>query len=146
VQTLGLRPKPHKPFEKSLIKNFTKVVFCLASCLTFRFAETPLRWPRQDDGAASGSRAILPRVKPGKHRPVLRDEKKLPELLLGVQGNLSQLSHRQSKKTTARQQLPTKLQQGDTTQPHYRITSGFLQMSFLPNSIRDPQPQLSSAE
>jgi hypothetical protein len=26
--------------QKSLIKNFTKVVFCLASRLTFRLAET----------------------------------------------------------------------------------------------------------
>jgi hypothetical protein len=72
-----------KLFEKSLIKNFTKVVFCLALCLTFCFAETRVRWPRQDDGAASGSRAELVRVKPDKHRPVLRDEKKLFYVIYG---------------------------------------------------------------
>jgi hypothetical protein len=58
MQVVGLCPTPHKLFEKSLIKNFTKVVFCLASCLTFRLAETSLRWPRQNHGAASGSRGI----------------------------------------------------------------------------------------
>jgi hypothetical protein len=62
-----------KLFEKSLIKNFTKVVFCLASCLTFGFAETCVRWPRQNHGAASGGRAALVRVKPDKRPPVLRD-------------------------------------------------------------------------
>jgi hypothetical protein len=78
LQVVGRCPTPHKLFEKSLIKNFTKVVFCLALCMNFRLGETPLRWPRQDYGAASGSRAELVRVKPDKHRPVLRDEKKLP--------------------------------------------------------------------
>jgi hypothetical protein len=66
-------PTPHKLFEKSLIKNFTKVVFCLASCLKIGLAETPLRGPRQDDGAASGSRGIFARVKPDKHSPGRRD-------------------------------------------------------------------------
>jgi hypothetical protein len=40
LQTVGLCPTPHKLFEKSLIKNFTKLIFCLASCLNFRLAET----------------------------------------------------------------------------------------------------------
>jgi hypothetical protein len=40
MQTVGAA-HTRKLFEKSLIKNFTKVVFCLASCLNFRFAETP---------------------------------------------------------------------------------------------------------
>jgi hypothetical protein len=40
MQVVGLCPTPHKLFEKSLIKNFTKVVFCLASCLNYGFAET----------------------------------------------------------------------------------------------------------
>jgi hypothetical protein len=41
MQTVGLCPTPHKLFEKSLIKNFTKVVFCLALCLNYGLAETP---------------------------------------------------------------------------------------------------------
>jgi hypothetical protein len=41
LQVVGLCPTPHKLFEKSLIKNFTKVVFCLDSCLNSSFAETP---------------------------------------------------------------------------------------------------------
>jgi hypothetical protein len=41
MQVVGLCPTPHKLFEKSLIKNFTKVVFCLASGLNYGFTETP---------------------------------------------------------------------------------------------------------
>jgi hypothetical protein len=41
MQVVGFHPTPHKLFEKSLIKNFTKVVFCLALCLNYGFAETP---------------------------------------------------------------------------------------------------------
>jgi hypothetical protein len=85
LQTVGRCPTPHKLFEKSLIKNFTKVVFCLASHLNFRLTETRVRWPGQDGDLASGSRAILPRVKPGKHHPVLRDEKKPPISLLSLE-------------------------------------------------------------
>jgi hypothetical protein len=59
-----------KLFEKSLIKNFTKVGFCLASRLNYSPAVTRVRWPRQDYGAAIGSRAKFVRVKPNKHRPV----------------------------------------------------------------------------
>jgi hypothetical protein len=40
LQVVGLCPTPHKLFEKSLIKNFTKVVFCLALRLNYGFAET----------------------------------------------------------------------------------------------------------
>jgi hypothetical protein len=89
-----------KLFEKSLIKNFTKVVFCLASCTNFCLAETCVRCAGQDDDPHSGSRGIFARVKPGKHSPVLRDEKKLPNLLPGAQRNLSQASHRQSNRQT----------------------------------------------
>jgi hypothetical protein len=83
LQVVGRCPTPHKLFEKSLIKNFTKVIFRLASCLTFRLVETCVRCAGQDDDPHSGSRAILPRVKPGKHRPVLRDEKKLFYVIYG---------------------------------------------------------------
>jgi hypothetical protein len=62
-----------KLFEKSLIKNFTKVVFLLASCLNFRFAETCVRCAGQDDDPHSGCRDALVRVKPDKRIPVLRD-------------------------------------------------------------------------
>jgi hypothetical protein len=72
-----------KLFEKSLTKNFTKVVFCLASCLNYRFVETPLRWPRQDDGAASGSRGKLTRVKPGELSPGLRDGEEAARIIAG---------------------------------------------------------------
>jgi hypothetical protein len=41
MQVVGRCPTPHKLFEKSLIKNFTKVVFCLALRLNYSFAETP---------------------------------------------------------------------------------------------------------
>jgi hypothetical protein len=34
MQVVGLCPTPHKLFEKSLIKNFTKVVFDLPRALT----------------------------------------------------------------------------------------------------------------
>jgi hypothetical protein len=80
LQTLGLRPKPHKPFEKGLIQNLQNKIVA-PQRQNFGLAETPLRWPRQDDGAASGSRAELVRVKPDKHRPVLWDERKLPKRL-----------------------------------------------------------------
>jgi hypothetical protein len=40
LQVVGLCPTPHKLFEKSLIKNFTKVVFCLAPRPNFCLAET----------------------------------------------------------------------------------------------------------
>jgi hypothetical protein len=39
LQTVGAA-HTRKLFEKSLIKNFTKVVFRLASCLNFSLAET----------------------------------------------------------------------------------------------------------
>jgi hypothetical protein len=73
MQTVGLCPTPHKLFEKSLIKNFTKVGFVLPHALTFALPKPRVRWPRQDDGAASGSRAKFVRVKPDKHRPVTAD-------------------------------------------------------------------------
>jgi hypothetical protein len=41
MQVVGLCPTPHKLFEKSLIKNFTKLIFCLATSLNFRLGETP---------------------------------------------------------------------------------------------------------
>jgi hypothetical protein len=41
-----------------------------------------VRCAGQDDDPHSGSRGIFARVKPDKHSPVLRDEKKLPERLL----------------------------------------------------------------
>jgi hypothetical protein len=41
--------------------------------LTFALANPCVRWPRQDDGAASGCRGIFVWVKPDKHSPVLRD-------------------------------------------------------------------------
>jgi hypothetical protein len=46
--------------------------------MNFGFAETGVRCAGQDDDPHSGSREIFARVKPGKHSPVLRDEKKLP--------------------------------------------------------------------
>jgi hypothetical protein len=74
MQVVGRCPTPHKLFEKSLIKNFTKVGFVLLGALTVVFPKPRVRWPRQDDGAASGSRGIFVRVKPDKHSPVLWDE------------------------------------------------------------------------
>jgi hypothetical protein len=70
LQVVGLCPTPHKLFEKSLIKNFTIVGFILLLALTIVLPKPRVRWPRQDDGAASGCRAALVRVKPDKHRPV----------------------------------------------------------------------------
>jgi hypothetical protein len=70
LQVVGLCPTPHKLFEKSLIKNFTKVVFALLHALTFALPNPRVRWPGQDDDPASGSRAALVRVKPDKRRPV----------------------------------------------------------------------------
>jgi hypothetical protein len=62
--------------------------------MNFRLAETCARCAGQDDDPHSESRAELVRVKPDKHRPVLWDEKKPPELLSCSQRNLSQPSHR----------------------------------------------------
>jgi hypothetical protein len=70
MQVVGLCPTPHKLFEKSLIKNFTKVGFILLPTLTFALPKPRVRWPHQDDGAASGSRGIFVWVKPDKHSPV----------------------------------------------------------------------------
>jgi hypothetical protein len=73
LQVVGLCPTPHKLFEKSLIKNFTKVGFVLPPTLTIALPKLRVRWPGQDDDPAIGSRAKFVRVKPNKHRPVLRD-------------------------------------------------------------------------
>jgi hypothetical protein len=73
--------------------------------MNFRLAETCVRCAGQDDDPHSGSREIFARVKPGKHFPVLWDEKKLParkpvgDGVLDVprpQGNRLQPRHRQS--------------------------------------------------
>jgi hypothetical protein len=84
IQVVGRCPTPQKIFEKSLIKNFTKVIFNLFCALTFALSKPGVRCAGQDDDPHSGSRGIFVRVKPDKHSPVLRDEKKLPELLLGA--------------------------------------------------------------
>jgi hypothetical protein len=40
MQVVGFHPTPHKLFEKSLIKNFTKVVFVLLPTLTIALAKS----------------------------------------------------------------------------------------------------------
>jgi hypothetical protein len=71
MQVVELCPTPHKLFEKSLIKNFTKLIFGLPHALTFALPKPRVRWPRQDDGAVSGSRGIFVRVKAGQTFPCL---------------------------------------------------------------------------
>jgi hypothetical protein len=41
MQVVGLCPTPHKLFEKSLIKNFTKVGFILLLTLTVALPKPP---------------------------------------------------------------------------------------------------------
>jgi hypothetical protein len=72
MQVVGFHPTPHKLFEKSLIKNFTSLLFAPRGSI-FGFAETCVRCAGQDDDPHSGSRGIFVRVKPDKHSPVLRD-------------------------------------------------------------------------
>jgi hypothetical protein len=43
MQVVGLCPTPHKLFEKSLIKNFTKVGFILLPTLTFALLKPRVR-------------------------------------------------------------------------------------------------------
>jgi hypothetical protein len=73
LQVVGRCPTPHKLFEKSLIKNFTKVIFVLLRALTSALPKPGVRCAGQDDDPHSGSRVIFARVKPDKHSPVLRD-------------------------------------------------------------------------
>jgi predicted nucleic acid-binding protein len=54
-----------------LTKNlFNRLIIVLPHALTVALPKPCVRWPRQDDGAASGSRVALVRVKPDKHHPV----------------------------------------------------------------------------
>jgi hypothetical protein len=52
MQTVGLCPTPHKLFEKSLIKNFTKVGFILLLALTMALPK-----PACDDRAKMTARS-----------------------------------------------------------------------------------------
>jgi hypothetical protein len=110
--------------------------------ITFALPKPRVRWPRQDDGAASGSRAELVRVKPDKHRPVLWDEKKLPDHESVGDGVLdvpcplgyNQAPHKALWLTNNNKRTAQKVSGFSSNNP------------FYPIPIRAPQPRLSSAE
>jgi hypothetical protein len=88
----------------------------------------------------AGAGRYLPGVKPDKHRPVLRDEKKPPYLLLCSQRNLSQPSYRQTidKRNKAKATSQDTAKKNPTTALTYNKRIFRLPFYLIPSATRNP--------